>query len=256
MKLGLVTYNLAKDWDLDTIIARCAQHRFAGVELRTTHAHGVEVNLTPTQREEVKRKFADSPVALTGLGSAFEYHSLDPAEVRRNIEGTKEYVKLAADVGAPGVKVRPNGLQVKAGAPKEKTLEQIGLALRECAAFGADYGVEVRMEVHGHDTQDPANMLAIMEVADHPNAFACWNSNPGEVKDGSIRDSFALLGQWIGLVHMGDIYRPDYPWRELLSSLKARGYGGYCCAEILENPDPDRIMGYYRALWETYLELI
>ena len=48
MKLGLVTYNLAKDWDLDTIIARCAQHRFAGVEVRTTHAHGVEVSLAHT----------------------------------------------------------------------------------------------------------------------------------------------------------------------------------------------------------------
>lgn len=89
MKLGLVTYNLAKDWDLDTIIRMCSEHMFEGVELRTTHAHAVEVDLSDEQRREVRQRFEDSPVALAGLGSAFEYHSNDPEELRRNIEGTK-----------------------------------------------------------------------------------------------------------------------------------------------------------------------
>ena len=43
MKLGIVTYNIGKDWDLDTLIANCEGTGFDGVELRTTHAHGVEV---------------------------------------------------------------------------------------------------------------------------------------------------------------------------------------------------------------------
>lgn len=46
MKIGLVTYNLAKDWDVDTIIKRCEETGFEGVELRTTHAHKVESNLS------------------------------------------------------------------------------------------------------------------------------------------------------------------------------------------------------------------
>jgi hypothetical protein len=45
MKLGTVTYNIAKDWSLDTLIAHCKAAGFAGVELRTTHAHGVEPSL-------------------------------------------------------------------------------------------------------------------------------------------------------------------------------------------------------------------
>ena len=46
MRLGTVTYNLAQDWDLDTLIKNCQEARFAGVELRTSHAHKVEVALT------------------------------------------------------------------------------------------------------------------------------------------------------------------------------------------------------------------
>src|SRR5262245_43676271 len=69
MKLGTVTYNIAKDWDVPTIIKNCAESRFQGVELRTTHAHGVEVTLSKGQRTEVKQRFSDSPVELMGLGS-------------------------------------------------------------------------------------------------------------------------------------------------------------------------------------------
>src|SRR5688500_16796997 len=42
MKIGIVTYNIAKDWDVTTIIKNCAATKFEGVELRTTHKHGVE----------------------------------------------------------------------------------------------------------------------------------------------------------------------------------------------------------------------
>ena len=129
MKLGTVTYNLAKDWDIDTMIEKCGAAGFEGVELRTTHAHGVELSLNAAEREAVKQKFAGSKVELVGLGGTYEYHAIDPAELKRNIEGTKEYAVLARDVGASGIKVRPNRLMEKEGVSVEKTLEQIGLAL-------------------------------------------------------------------------------------------------------------------------------
>src|SRR5262249_43386194 len=122
MKLGIVTYNIAKDWDLPTIIKNCTEAKFQGVELRTSHAHKVEVDLSKEQRDEVKKRFQDSPVALMGLGSAFDYHTPNQAKLRVDIAATKDYILLAHDVGAPGVKVRPNGLPPE--VPKEKTLEQ------------------------------------------------------------------------------------------------------------------------------------
>ena len=69
MRLGLVTYNLAKDWDIPTIIKRAAAAGFEAVELRTTHAHGVEPSLSTEQREAVKEQFQRSQVKLLSLGS-------------------------------------------------------------------------------------------------------------------------------------------------------------------------------------------
>jgi len=113
LRLGIVTYNIARDWDVDTIIEKCSQSGYEGVELRTTHRHGVEVNLSKEERRRIREKFQDCPVKLVGLGSTFEYHSPVKEELRKNIEGTKEYVKLAHDVGAEGIKVRPNAFRLR-----------------------------------------------------------------------------------------------------------------------------------------------
>ena len=40
-----------------------------GVELRTEHAHGVELSLNAEKRKEVKQRFADSGVTLWALGT-------------------------------------------------------------------------------------------------------------------------------------------------------------------------------------------
>lgn len=247
MKLGLVTYNLAKDWDIATILKHCEATGFDGVELRTTHGHKVEVGLSAEERKTVKRRFAESRVELYGLGSAFDYHTPDPGKLRKDIEATKEYIVLARDVGATGVKVRPNGLPKE--VPVEKTLEQIGLALRELGRFGADHGQTIRLEVHGSGTSLLPNIRRILDVADHKNVGACWNSNQTDLEGAGFDSNFDLVKGRIVEVHMRDLYLEEYPWRRLLSRLAGSGYTGYCLAEIPESADPVRVMRYYRGLW-------
>lgn len=254
LHLGTVTYNLGRSWDIETIIKNCMEAGFEGVELRTTHAHGVEIDTPPQRRQEVRRRFADSPVSIVGIGSACEYHSPDPAELRRNIEETKAFAKLAHDVGSPGVKVRPNGLPAE--VPEEKTLEQIGVSLRECAAFAQDYGVQIRLEVHGRETSRLPRIRKILDYAGHNNLWVCWNSNPSDLLDGGLEANFNLVESRTGLVHMRDLYVEEYPWRRLFQLLAGIKYPGFCLAEIPESADPVRVMKYYRALFRAYQGLL
>ncbi|OIN98144.1 xylose isomerase [Candidatus Desantisbacteria bacterium CG1_02_38_46] len=252
MKLGIVTYEIAKDWDVETIIKKCSEFGYEGVELRTTHAHKVEVNLSKEERKEIRKKFADSPIKLVGLGSVFEYHSPDKEELRKNIEGSKEYIKLASDVGAEGVKVRPNAFPE--GVSKEKTIEQIGLSLKEVSSSGADFGIKIRLEVHGTGTWHPPYIKKMVDIANHPNLYVCWNSNMTDLDEsGSIDKNFELLKDKIGLVHINELWN-EYPWRKLFSLLKGVRYEGFCLAEIPANPQPERLLCYYRALFKAYNE--
>src|SRR5919112_1487497 len=79
LKVGTVTYNIAKDWDVDAIIKNLTEIGMDAVELRTTHKHGVELSLSPAQRAEVRKRFEDSPIKIGGLGTVCEYHAADPA---------------------------------------------------------------------------------------------------------------------------------------------------------------------------------
>lgn len=250
MRLGLVTYNLAKDWDIATIIKHCEATRFEGVELRTTHAHGVEVGLSAAQRAEVKRRFADSKVELMGLGSAFDYHTPDAAKLRRDLELTKAYIVLAHDVGASGVKVRPNGLPKEVPVPR--TLEQIGRSLRELGEFAEGHGQTIRLEVHGAGTALLPHIQTIMEVANHRAVGVCWNSNQSDLEGEGFERNFDRVKDKIVAVHMRDLYLEEYPFRRLLARLREIGYTGYCLAEIGESSDPLRVMRYFRALWLAY----
>ena len=254
MKLGIVTYNIAKDWDLATIIKNCAEARLQGVELRTGHAHHVEVNLNKEQRAEVKQRFHDAPVELMGLGSAFDFHTPDQAKLRADIAATKEYIVLAHDVGAPGVKVRPNGLP--AGVPKEKTLEQIGNSLRELGEFGEGHGVQLRLEVHGKETSHVPYIKSIMDTAGHKNVGVCWNSNQSDLDGEGFDHNFNLLKDKIFTVHMRDLSLDEYPFRKLLTGLNQTGFSGYCLAEISESSDPVRVLKYFRSLWLAYQNLL
>ena len=251
MKLGMVTYNMGKDMDLPQLIQFCEETGIEGVELRATHKHGVELELTKTERAEVKQKFADSPIELAGLGSAYDYHSADPAEVKANIEGSIQYAQLAADVGAPSIKVRPNGIRQDIGP--EKTCEQIGLALRQVATFAEGIGVEVRLEVHGKESCLPKNIRMMMDHADHPNALVCWNSNALDMDENqSIEANFNLLKDKIAQVHITEIGVYQYPWQDLFNRLKAIDFQGFCLAEIQYNEQPERFMKYYRTLFDLY----
>src|SRR4029453_3492282 len=236
LKLGTVTYNIAKDWDLPTLIKNLTEAGFDGVELRTTHKHGVEISLAPTARAEVRKRFEDSAVKIGGLGTTCEYHSPDAAVVRKNIDETKEGVKLAKDVGSPSVKVRPNGLPKE--VPEEKTLEQIGKSLRECGQFAQDNGIKIQLEVHGSETSRVPRIRKVLDYGgNHPGVRVCWNSNPTDLLDGGFEANFRLVKDQIGQVHMRDLYIEDYPFRALITNLAAMKFDGYCFAEIAESTD-------------------
>ena len=188
MQLGLVTYNGARSGTCPRSIKNLQKTGFRGVELRTTHKHGVEPSLDESARKDVAKRFADSGVELVGLGTTCEYHSPDAAVLKKNIEETKAFIKLCHDVGGSGVKVRPNGLP--AGVPTATTLEQIGRSLDEVAAFGEGYGVEIRLEVHGRGTSEMPNIRKIMDVSKHPGSKLCWNCNAEDLDGAGLAANF------------------------------------------------------------------
>lgn len=239
MKLGLVTYMWGADWDLPTLLVNCEKAGLLGLELRVDHAHKVETDLSTAQRAEVKKRFSDSPVKCVGYGANFEYHSPDPAILKKNIDGTKEYIKLCKDIGATGIKVKPNFLPPE--VPREKTIAQIAASLNECGKFAKDYGQLVRVEVHGNITQEIPNMKAIFEQVSEKNVVMCWNCNDQDLLPPGLEVNFNSVKKWFGdTVHIRELNVGNYPYQQLFDLFIAMNYKGWILLEARTEPK-DRV---------------
>lgn len=235
MKFGLVTYQWGKDWDLPVLIKNCETAQVYAVELRTQHAHGVEPSLTAGQRVEVKKRFNDSPVVCLGYGSNQEYHSPDPAVLQKNIDDTCELIKLCHDIGATGLKVKPNDLPDE--IPPEKTIAQIAAALNQIGKFAANYGQKIRVEVHGRKTQELPNMKAIFDQVSEKNVFMCWNCNDEDLLPPGLEANFNLVQDRLGdTVHIRELNIGNYPYPQLFGLLAAINYQGNILLEARTEP--------------------
>ena len=253
LKLGLMTYTLGKEWDIETIIKNCSETGWVHAELRTTHAHGVEVSLSKAERAEVKKRFEDSPLEAISLASAFRYHENDPAKLKENIEGTKEYLQLAADLGAIGIRVFPNAFVE--GVDREKTMKQIGKALGEVGEFGHNVGVDVRVCVHGNGTDEIPVIRKILDYSGSDHVYVNWNCSENDVKGAGLKANFDAVKDKIRGIHMHEL-TSEYPYREFLKLLRESGYNGYCNAEIDASCEPIRLMNYYRSLFLAFQDAV
>jgi len=236
MKLGLVTYQWGKDWDVPTIIKNCTESGVLGVELRVEHAHGVGLGMPESQMAEVKKMFDDSAVEIVGMGTNEAYDSPDPDVLNQKIENTKEFLRISQAIGGSGVKVKPN--QFHEGVPHEKTLEQIGISLNTLGEYAGGLGQVIRLEVHGKGTQELPAIKKIMDHVKSPNAGACWNCNDQDLNGEGLEYNFNLVkDRFADIVHIRELNIGEYPYQELMNLFVGIDYEGWILLECRQMPD-------------------
>lgn len=254
MKLGLVTYLWAKDWDVPTIIENCAKANISGVELRVNHAHGVGLDSSKAERAEVRKRFADSPVEVVGMGTNQDYQHPEPEKLKLSVQRTKEWLQLSKHIGGTGVKVKPNALPD--GVPKEKTLEQIGKALNELGEYALDIGQEIRLEVHGKETQQLPHIKTIMEYVENRGATVCWNCNDEDLDGRGLEYNFNLVKDRFGdICHVRELNVGSYPYQQLMNFFVEMDYNGWILLECRTDPaDKVAALKEQRKIWMDMIE--
>jgi sugar phosphate isomerase/epimerase len=249
---GMVTYQWGRDWDLDTLLKNCAELKYGGVELRTTHKHGVEPTLDEKARNEVRQKFADSGVTLVGIGSDERFDNPDAAVLKKAIEKSKEFIRLSHDVGGSGVKVKPD--RFHDGVPREKTIEQIGKSLNELGEYAEGFGQQVRLEVHGQ-CAELSTIKSIMEIATNGAVAVCRNCNDADLKEPGLAANFGMVSKRFGQTcHIRELNGKGYPFPELFKLLVEIDYSGWVLLEAHSNPPKDlKQYAEQRRLFDTLL---
>lgn len=253
MKLCLLTYNLARRWNLTKLIEVARADGFAGLEFRAEagHEHGVELERTAAERRQIRDQIEDAYLEAVGIGTSARFESPDAAQRQVVIDQTKRYVELAADVGARRIRVFGNN--IPAGVRRDDCVKYVGESLRTLGEFAEPFGVDVLLEMHGQFNYWGFARTAV-ELADHPRVALVYNCDQRDVVGGSVAATYSQVRQWIRHVHMHQ-FTGGFPYPELFALLRADGYEGYLASEIelrAENPTPEQYLAMYAALFRAW----
>jgi sugar phosphate isomerase/epimerase len=91
VKLSLLTYNMARSWELPRILEMARHGGYAGIELRaeSNHRHGAELESTPEQRREIRHRVQDAYLEIACLGLSSRFDTPDAGRRREVVERTR-----------------------------------------------------------------------------------------------------------------------------------------------------------------------
>lgn len=253
-----MTYGVLKDLSRKDLLDVLKTNGFEGVEFRTdaNHGHKVEANISAEERKLVVADCKEAGIRIISIATGNRYHDPAPADVQKHIADTQQRMDLAADLGAPRVRVFGNNFPKD--IPREKTITQVAEALRELCVYGEKKGVKPCLELHGEfNWQD---CRAVAEKVNHKNFGLIWNSVPHDVVNGSLQQALDTVYPYLDHVHMHDLAGTGYPYRELFRLLAQKGYQGYMSAEAERRPehsagDLPMFVAYYAELFFAYRDL-
>ena len=161
-------------------------------------------------------------------------------------------MELAADIGSPHIRVFGNAFPK--GVEKSDVIRWVGEALAELGEFATGYPVDVLLEMHG-DFYYWEYALESVQIANHPKVGIMPNSDGREAVDGSIRQSYEGVKDYVRHIHMHELDdSKGFNYKEFFGLLKRDGYEGFMSAEIQPSDDPGRVLGLYVALWREMVE--
>ena len=134
------------------------------------------------------------------------------------------------------------------GVSRERAMQWLVAALRECAGYAVQKGVGLNFEPLSRLDTDLVNTveeaLALVEEVGAPNLGLLLDTFHMNIEEPSIYASLVRAGVHITHVHVSDSNR-RYPgaghldFGQVVATLVALDYEGYVSAEILPFPDPD-----------------
>jgi sugar phosphate isomerase/epimerase len=243
MKYAFMSFS-APQLKLGELLELAAQVGYDGIEPRigSNHAHGIELESSAAQRRAIREQAAASGVALCCVATGCKY--ADPASAPRMVEDTRRAIELAAEIGAP--RLRVFGGAVAQELTRAQAIELVADSLNAVAGDAQQHGVTICLETHD-DWTDPAHVAEVLRRVASPAVAVNWDyQHTTRIAGTTVDQAFATLQPWIKHVHFHDgvnradklIFLPvgagDYDNRRVIELLLGAGYAGYLSGEWID----------------------
>lgn len=207
------------------------------------HAHGIELAADAAGRLSIRKTITESGIILSCLAPGLRF--ANPATIDQQLAEASAYIDLAADVGAP--RLRVFGGELGQGIDRDTAIANVSAALKSLVPQAQARGVTLCMETHDAWT-NPDHVVAVLERVNAPSTVrAVWDiMHPLRTSGWTIRDAWTRLRPWIDHVHIHDgtfemsklefapMGRGQYDMPAVFACLAEMSYGGFVSGEWID----------------------
>lgn len=249
LKLSLNAYSfnapLTKgNMTIDELMDFCVEHGFEGLDLTGYYLPNYPNVPSDEYLFQLKRKLHQIGLELSGTGCRNDFVFADKSARDREIELVKNWVDVAAKLGAPVLRVFAGKSELP-GYSWQQISEWVVECLQECSEYAAKKGIIIGIQNH-HDFIKTADQ--VIDILQRVNSPWC-----GLILDvGSFRENevyseikkalpFAVNWQLKETVFLGKTETPT-DLKKIFEIIKESNYRGYIPIETLRKGDPKLII--------------
>ena len=245
LKISLNAYSFDKPlrqgtMSISDLLDYCARIGFDGVDLTGYYFPGYPAVPSDDFIYEVKKKAFQLGLGISGTGVRNDFTWSDPVKRAEEKKLVKEWIVVAAKLGAPLVRIFAGTLSKEAFSWDEK-LKWIVDDINECAEFGKNHGVMIALQNHNDFLKTASDVDRIFQLVDKNWVGLLLDigsyHTPDPYSDIARNSKYAISWQLKEKVFINDT-QVDTDYSKIIEIVRQCGYSGYLPLETLGEGDP------------------
>jgi len=245
LKISLNAFSFDKplrsgEMSLDDVLDFCARTGFEGVDLTGYYFPGYPEAPSDEYIFHIKRKAFRLGIDLGCTGVRNDFTWADPVKREGEKKLVKDWIKVAAKLGAPGVRIFA-GVLSKEDYSWDERVKWIVNDIRECADYGKENGVMIALQNHYDFVKSASEVEKMLKMIDHSwvglmlDIGSYHSSDPyAEI---AATAKYAITWQMKEKVFVND-YQVETDYEKVIGIVRQSGYRGYLPLETLGEGDP------------------
>lgn len=231
------------DWTIEEAVSAARAYGYAAIEWRLADGEIIGPDASLDTRRRLRQVPVDQGIAISCLDSSVQAVRATPAERAAEIEGGRRMLDLAAEIGAPFLRVFGGALPEHIA--RAALLEPSAEVLHTLANYGSQIGVTVLLETHDAWTRSE-DVLALWRAVALPAFKVLWDTHHTYRFGEAPARTLAILGEAIAYAHIKDsrLTGPD-TWTYCLA-----GAGDIPLREIVDVLGQSNFIAYLSLEWE------